>query len=89
MSTTIFDHVKGRDLPDLMKENADPDSLFRVVLERIGEPEEALPDEENFKPEFVEEIQRRDKEYNKSDSIVCHTKEESDALLKKSWNEND
>ena len=51
--------------------------------------EEVLPDEENFKPEFVEEIQRRDKEYNKSDSIVCHTKEESDAILKKSWNEND
>ena len=85
MSTTIFKHVRGRDLPELMKENAEPDSLFRVVLERIDESEDALPDEENFKPEFVEEIQRRYKEYNKSESIVYHTKEESDALLKKSW----
>ena len=89
MSTTILGHVKGRDLPDLMKENAEPDSLFRVVLERIGESEEAMPDEENFKSEFVEEIKRRDKEYNKNDSIVCNTKKESDAIFKKSWNEND
>jgi len=63
-------------------------SNFSVHIEEIEFDDEGnpMPSEENFRDEFVAEVQASRVSHKKGDFIHCETKEESDKLLSEIWN---
>lgn len=87
MAITIH-NVKGSDLPPSWRKqaNADPDELLRVTIELESETGDGLmPSEEDFRPEFIAEVEQSSKEYREGKGKVYTAKnsEEASALLKK------
>ena len=87
MAITIH-NVKGRDLPPSWRKqaNADPDELLQVTIELESEAGDGLmPPEEDFRPEFIAEVEQSSKEYRKGKSKVYTAKnsKEASTLLKK------
>jgi hypothetical protein len=79
-------NIKGRELPFYMlkKLNATPSHTFRIVSETEIEYDDEgnpMPPEEDFRPEFVKEVEKRCKEYENGKFVRCKTKEEQDALF--------
>ncbi len=71
MSTII--HVKGRDLPPGWRKhaNADPDELLEITIKSESEmADEAMPPEEDFRPEFIAEVQQSSKDYEAGNYIA-------------------
>ena len=71
MSTTI--HVKGSDLPASWRKHAkaDPDELLEITIKSESElADEAMPPEENFRPEFIAEVEKSSKEYASGNYIA-------------------
>lgn len=91
MSTTI--HVKGSDLPASWREQANvaPDELLEITIKSESETGDGLmPPEEDFRPEFIAEVEQSSKEYHegkKDEFITAKTPEEVRALLNKAINE--
>ncbi|MBF0530757.1 MAG: hypothetical protein HQK55_16120 [Deltaproteobacteria bacterium] len=90
MPTTTIEHVKGSELPAglLEKFGFYPDQTFTITLE---DEDENMPPEEAFRPEFVEEVERRSKAYwsGQSKGTICRTKEEVDAFFQGILDEED
>ncbi|MBF0510165.1 MAG: hypothetical protein HQK57_14725 [Deltaproteobacteria bacterium] len=86
-----IEHVEGRKLPaGFLKElGFSPEWTFTITIQPEHEDDTDYPPEEKFRPEFIAEMERRDREYDKSDSTFCRTKEEREAFLKKLWEEDD
>ncbi|MBF0550056.1 MAG: hypothetical protein HQK60_05930 [Deltaproteobacteria bacterium] len=86
----IIEHVKGSELPAglLEKFGFYPDQTFTITLE---DEDENMPPEEAFRPEFVAEMERRDREYlaGRSKGTICRTKEEDDAFFDSVWGNDD
>ena len=91
MSTTI--HVKGRDLPANWRKQAKvaPDEQIRITIESESEAGDGLfPPEEDFRPEFIAEVEQSSKEYRegkRDEFISAKTPKETLALLNKMINE--
>ncbi|MBF0477372.1 MAG: hypothetical protein HQK59_16430 [Deltaproteobacteria bacterium] len=78
MPARTIEHVKGSDLPSAWLEKFDflPQETFTVTVQPEDEDDLDYPPEEAFRPEFIAELKRRDREYDKNKSTICHTDEE-------------
>lgn len=91
MATTI--HVKGSDLPADWRKQAKvaPDELLEITIKSESETGDGLlPPEEDFRPEFIAEVEKSSKEYHegkRDEFISAKTPEETRALLNKMINE--
>ncbi|MBF0509293.1 MAG: hypothetical protein HQK57_10260 [Deltaproteobacteria bacterium] len=93
MPTATIEHVKGSELPAglLEKVGGYPDEMFTITIESEDEDDSDYPSEEKFRPEFVEEVERRSKAYwsGQSKGTICRTKEEVDAFFDSVWGKDD
>ena len=86
MAITIH-NVKCRDLPPGWRKqaNADPEELLRITIEL--ESDEAgnglMPTEEDFRPEFIAEVEQSGKEYREGKGIKLKNSQEIDEFFKK------
>ena len=88
MSLTIFNRIRGKDLPDLIKEKTNPDSLFRVVIEQIDENDENIPSEEMINESLVKAVEQSEEDYKAGQFTRFETKEDMFEHFDKIWKEN-
>ncbi len=84
MQTKILEHIHASEMPARWREQLDiyPDQFVTITVD----VEEDMPPEEMIRPEFIKKAEENDRNYKSEESIICETKEESDALLDKIWN---
>jgi hypothetical protein len=85
MAITIH-NVKGRDLPPSWRKqaNADPEELLQITIELESEAGDGLmPPEEDFRPEFIAEVEQSGKEYREGKGIKLQNSQEIDEFFKK------
>jgi antitoxin component of RelBE/YafQ-DinJ toxin-antitoxin module len=85
---TVPRPVKGNEIPKNWKVDIPARQLFRIIIQPIiKEPDLPMPSEELIRTEFVKEVMESEEDYKKGDFVRCNSKEESDALFKRIWNE--
>ncbi|MBF0552894.1 MAG: hypothetical protein HQK60_20455 [Deltaproteobacteria bacterium] len=84
-----IENVKGTELSAewLIKQGFVPEETFTITIEPAPEDDENMPPEEAFRPEFIAEIERRDREAKQGNVISCRTKEEREAFFNSVWND--
>jgi len=85
--------VRGNILPFeiLKKMSATVYDSFTITKNDTGE-DLPYPPEEDFRPEFVAEVEKSCKEYHagkRDDFIICKSQEEQETLFNKIWNEDE
>ncbi|MBF0550886.1 MAG: hypothetical protein HQK60_10155 [Deltaproteobacteria bacterium] len=82
-----IENVKGTELSAewLIKQGFVPEETFTITIEPVPDEDENMPPEEMFRPEFVAEMERIDKEVKKGNVITCRSKEEREAFFKSVW----
>ena len=86
-------HIKGNRLPfDILKKmSASVHDSFTITKNDIGE-DLPYPPEEDFRPEFVAEVEKSSREYHagrRDDIVSCKTQEEVEELFENIMMQND
>ncbi len=85
--------VRGSELPERWKKciTLNPDRFCKVTIEPLNDEdrEESMPDEEEFRPDFVQAVKEGEPEYIQGRGSFCRNKKETDTLFDTIWNSPD
>ncbi|MBF0497344.1 MAG: hypothetical protein HQK58_12350 [Deltaproteobacteria bacterium] len=82
-----IENVKGTELSAewLIRQGFIPEETFTITIEPAPDDDENMPLEEMFRPEFVAEMERVDRDIKQGKFTICRTPEEDEAFFKSVW----